>query len=116
MERLLVIDQDRAAAERFGLACLKKNAGLIIAENLCEAVRALLNETVSMIVIDAGAFRLAPREHATLFERVAPSVPVVVLVRPDTRLETRVAFELAGFRVISRPVTPEDLLEKIVVA
>ncbi len=113
MERLLVIDQDRAAAERFGLACLKKNVGLIIADNLCEGVRALLNEVVSVIVVDAGVLRLAPREHATLFERVAPSVPVVVVVRPETRLETRVAFELAGFRAVARPITPEDLLEKI---
>jgi len=65
-----------------------------------------------LVVIDAGALRLTMREHVTLFERVAPGVPVVVSVAPDAPLESRVALELAGFRVLSKPVTVEDLLEK----
>jgi hypothetical protein len=52
------------------------------------------------------------REHATLFERVAPGVPVMVTVPSEASLETRVGLELAGFRVLTRPVTVEDLLDK----
>jgi hypothetical protein len=44
---------------------------------------------------------------------VAPGVPVVVVVRPGLPLQSRVSFELAGFRVLTRPVTAEDLLEKL---
>jgi hypothetical protein len=36
-------------------------------------------------------------------------------VAPDAPLESRVALELAGFRVLSRPVTVEDLIEKAAV-
>ncbi len=111
--KFLVIDQDRGAMQKLGLACLERGAGVVIAENVCEGVRALLREVVSLIVIDAALLRLTPREHVTLFERVAPAVPVVVVVRPDTPLESRVGFELAGFRVLTRPVSPEDLLEKL---
>lgn len=113
MNRFLVIDQDRTAMQKLGLAALERGAGIVMAENLCEGVRALVSEVVSLIVADAALLRLTPREHATLFERVAPGVPVVVVVRPDARLETRVGFELAGFRVLTRPVTAEDFLEKI---
>jgi len=114
--KFLVIDQDRGATERLGLACLERGAGIIIAENVCEGVRALLREVVSMVVVDAALLRLTAREQATLFERVAPAVPVVVVVRPDTPLEARVGFELAGFRVLTRPISAEDLLEKLEIA
>jgi len=112
MNRVLVIDQDRVTREQLGLACLGQDVGVALAENLCEGVRVLLSVPVSLVVVDAAALRLTLREHVTLFERVAPGVPVVVSVAAETALEQRVAFELAGFRVLSKPVTVEELLEK----
>ena len=112
MNRVMVIDQDRATRELLGLACLGHDVGVALAENLCEGVRLLLSEPVSLIVVDAAALRLSVREHVTLFERVAPGVPVVVAVNPEMPLENRVALELAGFRVLTKPVTVEELLEK----
>jgi DNA-binding NtrC family response regulator len=116
MNRVLVIDQDRATREQLGLGCLGHDVGVALAENLCEGVRVLLSLPVCLIVVDTAALRLTIREHATLFERVAPGVPVVVTVAPDAPLEARVALELAGFRVLSRPVTVEDLLDKAALA
>ena len=112
MNRVLVIDQDRATRELLGLACLGHDVGVALAENLCEGVRLLLSVPVSLIVVDAAALRLSVREHVTLFERVAPGVPVVVTVSPDASLESRVTLELAGFRVLTKPATVEELLEK----
>jgi DNA-binding NtrC family response regulator len=109
MKRLLVIDQDRDAGQQLGLECLGRGIGVALADNLCEGVRVLLGETVSLVVIDAALLRLGVHEHATLFDRVAPGIPVVVTLRPSTSLETRVALELAGFRVLPRPVLLEDL-------
>jgi DNA-binding response OmpR family regulator len=113
MNRVLVIDQDRAARERLGLECLGRDVGVALAENLCEGVRVLLSLPVSLIVVDAAALRLTTREHAVLFERVAPTVPVLVTVAPEASLEVRVGLELAGFRVSTRPVSVEDLLDKL---
>ena len=112
MNRVLVIDHDRATREQLGLACLGRDVGVALAENLCEGVRILLSLPVSLIVVDVAALRLTMREHATLFERVAPGVPAMVTVPSDASLETRVGLELAGFRVLTRPVAVEDLLEK----
>jgi DNA-binding response OmpR family regulator len=112
MNRVMVIDQDRATRELLGLACLGHDVGVALAENLCEGVRLLLTVPVSLIVVDAAALRLSVREHVTLFERVAPGVPVVVTVNPEMPVENRVALELAGFRVLTKPVTVEELLEK----
>lgn len=112
MNRVLMIDQDRATRERLGLDCLAHNVGVALAENICEGVRVLLSLPVSLIVVDAAALRLTTREVALLFERVAPGVPVVVTVAAQAPLETRVALELSGFRVVSRPVTVEEILAK----
>jgi DNA-binding response OmpR family regulator len=112
MNRVLVIDQDRVTREQLGLTCLGRDVGVALAENLCEGVRTLLSVSVSLIVVDVAALRLTMREHATLFERVAPGVPVMVTVPSDASLETRVGLELAGFRVLARPVTVEDPLDK----
>ena len=113
MNRVLVIDQNRATRERLGLQCLGHDVGVALAENVCEGVRVLLSLTVSLIVVEAAALRLSTREHAVLFERVAPGVPVTVTVGADAPLETRVAFELAGFRVVTQPVSAEELLDKV---
>jgi DNA-binding response OmpR family regulator len=113
MTRLLVIDEDRGARETLGLACLARDVAVTLAENLCDGVRVLLSAPVTLVVVDAGALRLTPREHATLFERVAPGVPVMVSMRPEMSLDARVALELAGFRVLASPVAVEDLLEKV---
>jgi DNA-binding response OmpR family regulator len=112
MNRVLMIDQDRAMRERLGLDCLAHDVGVALAENLCEGVRVLLSLPVSLIVVDAAALRLPTREVALLLERVAPGVPVVVTVAAEAPLEARVALELAGCRVVSRPATVEDLLAK----
>lgn len=113
MNRVLVIDQDRAATQTLGLACLERDLGVAIAENLCEGVRVLLGTPVDLIVVDAAEMRLTAREMATLFDRVAPRMPVVVAMKPPAALDQRVTFELAGFRVITKPVTVEDLLHKV---
>jgi hypothetical protein len=99
MNRVLVIDQDRATREQLGLACLGRNVGVALAENLCEGVRVLLSLPVSLVVADVSALRLS----------------LLVTVAPDASLESRVALELAGFRVLSRPVTVEDLIDKAAV-
>ena len=112
MDRILVIDQDRTAREQIGLACLERGVGVVMAETVCEGVRIVLSTPVSSIVVDQRVLRLTPREQGTLFDRVAPGAPVVVVIGPETPLDVRVAHELAGFRVAVRPVLVEDLLEK----
>jgi DNA-binding response OmpR family regulator len=113
MDRVLVIDRDRATREALGLQCLGRDVGVALAENVCEGVRVLLSLPVSLIVVEAATLRLTPREHAMLFERMAPGVTVIVTVQPETSLEVRVGLELTGFRVLTRPVSAEDLLDKV---
>jgi DNA-binding response OmpR family regulator len=112
MNRILVIDQDRAAMEKLGLACLEQGIGVAMADNVCEGVRILLADAISLVLVDGAQLRLGARESATLFERVAPGVPVVVMLRADTELGRIVALELAGFRVVTKPVAVPDLLVK----
>ena len=115
MNRILVIDQDRAAMEKLGLACLEQGIGVAMADNVCEGVRVLLSDAISLVLVEGAELRFGPRESATLFERVAPGVPVVVMVRPELDLNRIVALELEGFRVITKPVAVADLLAKVAV-
>ena len=113
MNRVLVIDQDSTSTSTLGLACLQHGVGAMFAANVCEGVRRVLLDTaVDVVLLDVDALRLTPRELVTLFDRVAPGVPLVVAVRPQTTLEARVALELAGFRVLTKPVSVEELLDK----
>jgi DNA-binding response OmpR family regulator len=113
MNRVLVIDQDPATTHALGLAALERGIGAVFADNVCEGVRVLLNTPVELVVVDGAALRLTPHELATLSARVAPGVLVVVAVRPKASLDARVALELAGFRVLTKPVTVEDLVDKV---
>ena len=113
MTRFLLIDADVVETQKLGLACLERQVGVVLAPNVCEGVRALLSTSVSLIVVEAPALKLTASEMATLFERVAPGVPVAVTVRSDASLEARVTLELAGFRVLTKPVAVEDLIAKV---
>ena len=77
-------------------------------------MRRLLDDAISLVLVDAAALRFSPRESATLFDRVAPGVPVVVMVQPED-LTRMVALELASFRVVTKPVAVPDLLAKAAV-
>jgi DNA-binding response OmpR family regulator len=115
MNRILVIDQDRPAMQKLGLACLTEGIGVAMADNVCEGVRILLADAISLVLVDGAELRFSPRESATLFDRVAPGVPVVVMVHPEMDLARIVALELAGFRVMTKPVAVPDLLAKVAV-
>ena len=113
MIRILLIGQDRATASLIGLQWLERGIGVVVAENVCEGVRALATTPVSLIVADLGRLRLGFREQAALFDRVAPGVRVAVTVAPEIPLETRVALELAGFQVVASPPTADELLKPL---
>jgi len=111
MRTILIIDQDRATAHQFALACLKRDIGTALVDTVCEGVRLLLNESVSLIVVEPLLMHLSARDQAVLFDRVAPGVPVVIAAPPSATLEARVGWELVGFTVVPRPVDVEDVLK-----
>jgi len=111
LRTILVIDQDRAIAQQFALACLKRGIGTALVDTVCEGVRFLLTESVSLIVLEPSQLRLSARHQAALLGRVAPGVPVVIAAPPKASLEARVGWELVGFTVISRPVDVEEVLK-----
>lgn len=113
MIRLLLVGQEHATAQELGLQCLERGVGIVIAENVCEGVRVLASTPVTLIVVDLARLRLGVHDQASLFDRVAPGVPVVVTVPPGAPLETRVPLELAGFRVLPSPPALEDLLKDL---
>jgi DNA-binding response OmpR family regulator len=112
MNRVLVIEQDSTTTRTLGLACLQRGIGVAFAENLCQGVRVSLNTAVDLVLLDVATLRVTPQALATVFDRVAPGVPVVVAVQPHTPLELRVRLELAGFRVLTKPLSVDELVEK----
>lgn len=90
-----------------------RGVAVAIAENLSDGVRVLLATHVPIIVVDAETLKHPPREAATLLARVAPGVPPVAAVGSHAPLGQRLAFELAGFRVLTRPVSVERLLDEV---
>ena len=111
MRTILIIDQDRATAHQLALACLKRGIGTALVDTMCEGVRFLLNESVSLVVIEPSLLHLSARDQSVLFDRVAPGVPVVIAAPPRTSLEARVGWELVGFTVVPRPVDIEEVLK-----
>ena len=57
MNRILVIDQDRSAMEKVGLACLEQGIGVAMADNVCEGVRILLGESIGLVLVDGLELR-----------------------------------------------------------
>src|SRR5574341_1549619 len=103
MTRVLMIDRDRALVQSMAMACLENGVAVRMAETLCEGVRSLLEEPVSVVVVDSALMRLSGSDHARLFDAVAPGVPVIALVGARARVDEVVKLELQGFRVVAKP-------------
>jgi DNA-binding response OmpR family regulator len=113
MNRMLTIDDNRSRAQELAMECLEHGVAVRMAESVCEGVRYLLDAPASLVLVDAGVLRMAGPDQARLFDAVAPGVPVVLAVDAGARVEDRVAFELKGFHVVSRPFALPDLLAKV---
>ena len=113
MTRVLLIDADRAFAQSVAMACLQRNVAIRLAETLCDGVRCLLDDPVSLVLIDAALMRLSAAEQIRLFQLVAPGVPVSVLVDPGASLDETVKLEMQGFHVTMKPFEIDDVLAKI---
>jgi DNA-binding response OmpR family regulator len=116
MNRVLLIDDDRALGRSVTMQCLDRGTAFRITDTLGEGLRILVDAPVSLILIDAGLIRLFPGEQARIFDVVAPGVPVVVLVKPNSPIEEHVRFEVHGFRVVAKPVDVAELAAKMEVA
>lgn len=108
--RVLVVDGDLGRGDDVELACVTHGIDVARADTVCEAVRALGAVEVSLIVIDVSSARLTAAEHAALFHAVAPGVPVVMTIGPDTPSGVATRFERLGFRVMPRSLAMECLL------
>lgn len=113
MNRILLIDRDRAMGASLGMACLERGIAIRMAETFCEGVRYLMDAPISAVLVDASTLRAAGPDRGRIFDAVAPGVPVVVTVAPGTPVEEHVRYELQGFRVLAKPFAPEELLDKI---
>lgn len=111
MRRVLLIDQDRRRGDDVELQCMARGVRVARADTLCEAVRVLGDGSVSLIVVDVSLLRLTAAEHAALFHEVAPGVPVVMTIGPDTPARVSFRFERLGFRVLPRPLPLDRLLD-----
>lgn len=112
MTRVLMIDENRALNETVGMQCLEQGIAIRMADTFCEGVRHMLEMPVSLVIVSASLVRLSGAELATLFETIAPGVPVVVRVRDDQGMDEQVRFELHGFRVVREPFDVGDLVVK----
>ena len=113
MTRVLMIDGDRSLTQSVAMACLNSGVAIRMAETLCEGVRWLLGEPMSVVLVDSALMRLSGADLARLFDTVAPNVPVVVLVGSDLPVEEVVNLQLQGVRVVPKPFDVQDVLAKL---
>lgn len=113
MNRILLIDRDRALGASLSMACLERGIASRMAETFCEGVRYLVDAPVSAVLVDASLLRAAGADGGRIFDAAAPGVPVVVTVAAGTPVEDQVRYELQGFRVLVKPFAPEEVLDKI---
>src|SRR5262245_43072748 len=113
MTRVLLIDDDRALAQKLAMSCVADGIAVRLAETLCEGVRSMMEGPVTAVLIDAGLLRLSGSDQVRLFDAVAPGVPVVVLMPEGAAVEERVKLEVRGFRVVAKPFDIRDVLAKV---
>jgi DNA-binding response OmpR family regulator len=113
MNRILLIDRDRALGASLGVACLERGIAIRMAETFCEGVRYLMDFPITAVLVDGAVLEAAGVDRGRIFETVAPGVPVVVVVSRGTPVEQQVKFELQGFRVLVKPFASEEVLDKL---
>lgn len=113
MTRVLLIDDDRAQAQSAAIGCMENGIAVRLAETLCEGVRCMMDDPVSVVLIDAALMRLSGSDQLRLFDAVAPGVPVVVLTRAGASVEEIAKYQVLGFQVAAKPCDIRDVLARV---
>jgi DNA-binding response OmpR family regulator len=113
MARIVLVEDDALVRQAVGAACLGQGLAVGLAENCCEAVRLLLEEPATAILVDAGQLRLPLAEQVRVFEAAAPGVPVLVLAEAGVGRAERARYEGAGLEVVRKPVRPDLLAARL---
>jgi DNA-binding response OmpR family regulator len=113
MERIVLIDTDRAMAQAMALDCARQGVAVRLADTVGEGVRHLVDERVSAVLVDTGCIRLTPAEQARVFQEVAPGVAMIVLAAGGLRGDEALKYEVEGFRVVAKPLDAREVLAKL---
>jgi DNA-binding response OmpR family regulator len=112
MTRVLMIDGNRPLTASVGLQCLEHGIAIRMADAFCDGLRQMLETPVSLVIVSPSLIHLSPAELATLFDTIAPDVPVVVRLEAGPSMDEEVRFALHGFRVVREPFDVADLVVK----
>ena len=115
MNRVLVVDDDRALTRAINVRLTAEGFRVHICHDAHEASRAAVHQLPDLIILDVDLPGYSGMElhHCLQFSDRAKNIPVIYLSGYDTQTNRRVAFEQGAAAFLTKPYDPSVLVETI---
>jgi len=115
MYKILLVDDDESTRRICGKVLGKQGYRIFEANNGVEACRKATSETPDLILLDIMMPRMDGFEALELLKvnPVTASIPVIMLTSRDMNYDITLAVEQGVSGYITKPVTPDDLLDSV---
>ena len=111
--RLLLVDDERGYVNVLAKRMAKRNIHVTPAYSGSEAIQALRGQDFDAAVLDLKMEDMDGIEVLKIFQKMVPSMPVIMLTGHGSEQAAREGMEFGAFDYLTKPCDLEELIEKI---
>jgi DNA-binding response OmpR family regulator len=116
MERILVVEDDRAVQKALKRLFEGENFAVEISPDGKSAIEAFRREAPSAVVLDLRLPAMSGRDVCREIKQAAPSLPIIVLSATSDVSDKVLLLELGADDYVTKPFSPRELLARVRVA
>jgi DNA-binding response OmpR family regulator len=113
MEKILVVEDDRAVQKALKRLFVSNGFGVEIAQNGSEGLESFSAATPSAVVLDLRLPGMQGQEVCKQIKSRAPSLPVVVLSASTDVVDKVLLLEIGADDYVTKPFSPRELLARV---
>lgn len=113
MEKILVVEDDRAVQKALKRLFVSNGYGVEIAHNGNEGLESFTSATPSAVVLDLRLPGMQGQEVCRQIKSRAPSLPVVVLSASTDVVDKVLLLEIGADDYVTKPFSPRELLARV---
>src|SRR5579863_7781813 len=113
MEKILVVEDDRAVQKALKRLFISNGYGVEIAQSGNEGIESFTAATPSAVVLDLRLPGMQGQEVCREIKSRAPSLPVVVLSASTDIVDKVLLLEIGADDYVTKPFSPRELLARV---
>lgn len=113
MDKILLIEDDRAVAKALKRLFESEGYGFELAEDGARGLEALRVAAPTIVILDLKLPKVSGKDVCREIKQQAPSLPVIILTAASDEVDKVLLLELGADDYVTKPFSPRELLARV---